>query len=107
MGTMPMMWGSDLRSQLRPSRRAFTFSVSGVVALLIGLASPGVLPIAGARPAAAAAIAYPDVRVQVPTSEISIGNTGGRKYLEFSHVTWNAGAGPLEIRPTYDPTTGM
>ena len=96
-----------MQPQLRSRRRAFAFSVSGVVALLLGLAYPGVLLIAKARPAAAAAIAYPDVRVQVPTSEISIGSTGGRRYLEFSHVTWNAGAGPLEIRPTYDPTTGM
>ena len=61
-----------------------------------------------AQSAAAATIAYPDLQVQVPTDEISIGHpTPGTKSLQFSHVTWNAGAGPLEIRPSYNSATGI
>ncbi|MGB0093914.1 MAG: hypothetical protein WBP81_15455 [Solirubrobacteraceae bacterium] len=61
-----------------------------------------------AQSAAAATIAYPDLQVQVPTDEISIGHpTPGTKSLQFSHVIWNAGAGPLEIRPSYNSATGI
>jgi hypothetical protein len=58
--------------------------------------------------AQAATIAYPDLQVQVPTSVISIGHpTQSTKSLQFTHITWNAGAGPLEIRPSYNPATGI
>jgi hypothetical protein len=60
------------------------------------------------RSAAAATIAYPDLEVQVPVSEISVGHpTPATRDLQFSHITWNAGTGPLEIRPAYDPSTGI
>lgn len=63
---------------------------------------------AAAAPAHAVTIAYPDLRVQVPPDEISIGHpTPTTRTLQFSHVTWNAGAGPLEIRPNYNPATGI
>jgi hypothetical protein len=56
----------------------------------------------------AQAIAYPDLKVLTPPSLISIGNpTPSTRELRFSHVTWDAGAGPLEIRPTYNPATGQ
>ncbi|MDP9334218.1 MAG: Ig-like domain-containing protein, partial [Actinomycetota bacterium] len=62
---------------------------------------------AGTTRLGAVTIAYPDIRVQVPVSEISIATVAGTKYLEFSHVTWNSGAGPLEMRPSYDAATGI
>lgn len=53
-------------------------------------------------------IALPDLQVLTPTNLISIGNpTPSTRELRFSHITWNGGAGPLEIRPTYNPTTGL
>jgi len=53
-------------------------------------------------------IAYPDLQVLVPTSEISIGHpTSTTRELRFSHITWNGGSGPLEIRPNYNQTTGV
>ena len=56
----------------------------------------------------AQAIAYPDLKVLTPPSLISIGNpTPSTRELRFSHITWDAGAGPLEIRPTYNPATGQ
>ena len=56
---------------------------------------------------APAAVAYPDIQVMVPTSEISIGHpTQQTREFRFSHITWNGGAGPMEIRPDYNSVTG-
>jgi hypothetical protein len=65
--------------------------------------------VTGSPPATAAAITLPDMRIQVPTSLISIGldPTNGHKQLRFTHRTENAGTGPFEIDPTYDSTTGI
>ena len=53
-------------------------------------------------------VAYPDLQVMTPTSEISIGHpTPSTRELRFSHITWNGGAGPMEIRPSYDSSTGL
>jgi hypothetical protein len=53
-------------------------------------------------------IAYPDLQVVTPPSLISIGNpTPSTREFRFSHITWNAGAGPLEIRPNYNATTNQ
>jgi hypothetical protein len=52
-------------------------------------------------------ITPPDVQLQVPTNDISIGTAGGVRQLQFTHITWDAGAGPFEIDPTYNPSTGM
>jgi hypothetical protein len=55
---------------------------------------------------AQAVVAYPDLQVMTPTSQISIGNpTPSTREFRFSHITWNAGVGPLEIRPNYNPST--
>jgi hypothetical protein len=52
-------------------------------------------------------IAYPNLRVEVPTNDISISSPSpSTRTLDFTHITWNAGAGPLEIRPQYNPSTG-
>jgi hypothetical protein len=53
-------------------------------------------------------IAYPDMRVITTPSQISIGNpTPSTREFRFSHITWDAGTGPMEIRPTYNPATGQ
>jgi hypothetical protein len=47
------------------------------------------------------------MQLKVPTSAISIGTApGGGLQLQFTHITWDAGAGPFEIDPTYNPNTG-
>ena len=44
----------------------------------------------------------------MPTEDISIGQLSKtEKVLEFTHITWDAGAGLLEIRPSYNPITGI
>jgi hypothetical protein len=57
-------------------------------------------------PSMAQAVAYPDLQVITPPSLISIGHpTPSTRAFQFSHITWNAGAGPLEIRPNYSAGT--
>ncbi len=53
-------------------------------------------------------VTLPDLQLEVPTGAISIGtNTStGHRQLQFTHITWDAGAGPFEIDPTYDSRTG-
>ncbi len=58
---------------------------------------------------AAAAITPPDLQILVPTDDISIGNnpvTHDRQ-LQFTHITWDAGAGPFAIQPHYNANTGV
>ncbi len=55
----------------------------------------------------AAPVAYPDLQLLMPTGEISIHHTESTRTLEFTHNTWDAGAGPLEIRPAYNKSTGI
>jgi hypothetical protein len=43
----------------------------------------------------------------MPTEDISIMKKNGQKLLEFTHITEDAGAGPLEMRPSYNATTGI
>ena len=58
---------------------------------------------------AAAPITPPDLKILVPTQDISIGNdpvTNDRQ-LQYTHVTWDAGAGPFAIQPHYNANTGV
>jgi hypothetical protein len=45
----------------------------------------------------------------VPTADISIGTSPqtGDRQLQFTHITWDAGAGPFEIDPSYNSVTGI
>ncbi|HYM92153.1 MAG TPA: DUF4082 domain-containing protein, partial [bacterium] len=81
----------------------YTFTVTATNA--IGTSPPS-SPSNAVTPAAAP-IAYPDLQVLMPTGEISIIHAGNMRTLEFTHISWNAGAGPLEIHPSYDPLTGI
>jgi hypothetical protein len=58
--------------------------------------------------AGAATVTLPDMQIQVPTNLISIGTdpTTGHRMLRFTHITWDAGAGPFEIDPAFNSTTG-
>ena len=48
----------------------------------------------------------PDLQIKVPTNLMSIGTVNGQRQLQFTHITWDAGAGPFEIDPTYNSATG-
>src|SRR5215831_9599849 len=78
--------------------------VSFVLFLVVSLALQAGLALA----ASAATITPPDMQIKVPTNPISIGTdpVTGHRMLRFTHITWDAGAGPFEIDPTYDSATG-
>jgi hypothetical protein len=88
---------------MRLTVRWITFAA---IASLVVFVLPG---IGRAVPAGAAApIAYPDLQIQVPAADFSIGHpTSTTRELRYTHMTWNAGSGPFELRPTYDPSTGI
>jgi hypothetical protein len=77
-----------------------------VAATVLGLA-PAVGPV-GLQASAAATVTLPDLQMKVPASQISIGTnpSTGHRQLQFTHITWDAGTGPFEIDPSYDPATG-
>lgn len=56
---------------------------------------------------AAGTLTPPDMVIVVPTTLISIGTNAGANELRFTHRTEDAGTGPFEIDPTYNPSTGI
>ncbi|MGZ4716980.1 MAG: Ig-like domain-containing protein [Acidimicrobiales bacterium] len=90
------------RSRQRRVRRAMGLALALVAATLVSSA------VHSSDVQAAPVIAYPNLRVQVPTDLISISKpTQTQRTLDFTHITWNAGDGPLEFRPQLDPATGV
>ncbi len=78
-----------------------------LIAATCALAIPLLVSVARAEVSAAPVIAYPNLRVEVPVGDIAISSpSAGVRDLDFTHITWNAGPGPLEIDPQYNPTTG-
>ena len=77
----------------------------------LGLTGLIVLAALGLGPptAGAVSVAYPDLQVLVPTGDLAIfqASSSSPKELEFTHITEDTGAGPLEIRPEYNPATGI
>src|SRR5215469_12227804 len=86
-----------------PVHRWFAVASCAVLLLagLAGLTSP--------TGAAAASVTPPDMQLNVPTGDISIGTdpANGDRQLQFTHITWDAGTGPFEIDPAYNATTGI
>jgi hypothetical protein len=78
------------------------------VALCGALALTGTVGLTWLTAASAASVTLPDMQLQVPTADISIGTNpaNGHRQLQFTHITWDAGTGPFEIDPTYDAATG-
>jgi hypothetical protein len=81
----------------------YTFTVSATNAVGTGppsSSSNAVTPSGGA-------IAYPDLQVLMPTGDIAVVQDGSARTLEFTHISEDAGAGPWELRPVYNPETGI
>jgi Bacterial Ig domain/Lysyl oxidase len=79
------------------------------VALCTVLSLTGLAGLTSSTGAAAASVTPPDMQLNVPTGDISIGTnpSNGHRQLQFTHVTWDAGTGPFEIDPAYNATTGI
>jgi hypothetical protein len=83
---------------------SYTFTVSATNSIGTGPASA---PSSAVTPSPAP-IAYPDLQLLVPGSYIFVAQPGGGvRMLEFEHISSDLGAGPLEIRPSYNSTTGI
>ena len=55
---------------------------------------------------AAGTIAYPDLISVIPTEDFAITHpTPSTKEFDYEHIVFNAGQGPLDILPSYDPAT--
>ena len=81
----------------------YTFTVTATNTYGTGPASTpsnAVTPTAGT-------IAYPDLQLLMPVGEISIKSTSSSRTLEFTHITWDTGEGPWEVRPSYNEATGI
>jgi len=78
------------------------------VSALAVVTALALVTVIGVGPAdAAAPITLPDLKIRVPINLISVGTVGGVRSLQFTHDTANLGAGPFEIDPTYNATTGI
>ncbi|HLG91434.1 MAG TPA: IPT/TIG domain-containing protein [Acidimicrobiales bacterium] len=87
---------------MRPSSHRLLLAL--VAACLGLLVAP--LPAGPAAASSPPAIAYPDLQDILPPSSIQIDHPiGAPKQLRFSHVIYNAGDGPLEVQPSFDPVT--
>jgi hypothetical protein len=53
-------------------------------------------------------VTLPDLQLKVPTNQIGITTDPqtGDRLLRYTHITWDAGAGPFELDPTYNAQTG-
>ena len=79
------------------------------IAVASVLAAPIILTATSAGASRAAYhVTLPDLQIQVPTDDISIGNNPdtGNRQLQFTHITWDAGTGPFEIKPKFNHRTG-
>jgi hypothetical protein len=54
-------------------------------------------------------VTLPDLEIAVPTGLIGIGPdpSTGDPDLQFTHITWDAGAGPFELKPKFNRRTGI
>ena len=95
---------SILRSYLRHGRYAISIAaLSAVVATAVWAPVSLTIP----SPAAAAGtIAYPDLISVIPSGDFAISHpTAGTKEFDYEHIVFNAGQGPLDVLPSYDPAT--
>ena len=98
------------RLQIERSKAMSTTRIRRSALVLFAFVAATIVPTLVAAPRAEAdpVIAYPSLRIKMPTNAISISTpTQSTRVLDFTHITWNAGAGPARV-PTdaTTPTTG-
>lgn len=94
-----------MRVQLRSPRRTAGLVAAATVALAgVALLSPTGPPTAAADPAGS--LHLPDLQTIIPTNSFSIVNTAHGREFRYTHLVYNGGAGPLQIKPFYRKTAG-
>jgi hypothetical protein len=89
---------------MRPRIPAVLAMAAALVAAPIALVATS----AGASRGGAYHITLPDLQILVPTDLISTGvSSTGDQQLQFTHITWDGGAGPFQIKPKYNRRTGI
>jgi hypothetical protein len=111
-GRKPHMGISAARTVGRRAATLRRVAALAGVSLLVAL---GAIAVNDARASAVRPpyqVTLPDLEIAVPTGLIGVGpdpnNPGGTDpYLQFTHITWDAGAGPFELKPKYNKRTGI
>jgi len=89
---------------LTATRTGFSFSPSSLKVALNGTPSTG--NAFTATPLSLSSLNYPDLKDILPPAAISIVGSGGSRVFQYTHDTFEAGTGPLEIQPVYNPASG-
>ena len=79
------------------------------IAVAVVAASIALVATTAGASRAAYQVTLPDLQILVPTPNISIGTNSdtGNRQLQFTHITWDAGTGPFQIKPKYNHRTGV
>jgi len=85
-----------------PTRSGFTFSPTSRSVTIADANATGVNFTAAGVPTSN----YPDLSVIVPPNQISVSGSGASRTFLYTHDTFNGGAGPLQIQPTYNEASG-
>jgi len=83
--------------------------VRGQLRLVVGLCCAIGLALGVASPSSAdnpGTIHYPDLSNIIPPTQMSIVVTPTGREFRYTHQIYNGGAGPLEIQPAYNPSSG-
>ena len=92
--------GEGVGGQRQKMRLATLIVVTTVLMLPLGFLAP-------TQVAGAATVTPPDLKIEVPTNDISIGTNPatGHRQLQFTHITWDAGdravPDPTDVRPVH------
>lgn len=88
-----------------PTKTGYTFNPGNLQVTISGANSTGnnFLPQAVQPPPT---LNYPDLTDIIPPGEISVVGTGANRVFQYTHDTFEAGTGPLEIQPVYNPASG-
>jgi hypothetical protein len=84
-----------------PSKTGFTFTPPSQI-----LTVSGANLTANFSAQSGSTLLFPDMRDIIPTSAISVVQTGSGKMFQYTHDTFNGGPGPLVIQPAYNAASG-
>jgi hypothetical protein len=81
------------------ARRSASAAVAALVTAALAAAPPALANPPGTTH-------YPDLQTVIPTNSFSVVNTSTGREFRYTHLVYNAGPGPLEIKPEYSDASG-